>query len=159
MDINSNLGQQSLADERFITKWIEDRFQVRWLETPKDQPAIIDGLIEKDGVLESVVEVKVRYDLSISNLVNKWNSEWLVTWEKVDKTIRIAKLLGVSATGVLYMPHTKELIIQKLADETGRLTCKIRLETTETQATINGGLATRTNAFIDISRGHQYSII
>lgn len=158
MDILSEKGQQSLRDERVLAEWFSDRFGFDWIETPKDRPAIVDALLLQNGVVKSVVEVKCRYDLSIGRLVEHHDAEWLITWEKVRMTMEIGKALGVSSYGILYMPNTKEVLIQKLANFDGSLVPQIRLETTETQATINGGKALRTNAFIDMTKAKQYSL-
>jgi len=47
------------------------------------------------------------------------------------------------------------LLVQKIVDKDGNVVGNIRLEKTTTQATVNGGIATRTNAFIDMSKAIQ----
>jgi hypothetical protein len=49
MDINSPLGQKSLSDERRMAKWIEENYNLQYIETPKDSPATIDAVLVKGG--------------------------------------------------------------------------------------------------------------
>jgi hypothetical protein len=87
-----------------------------------------------------------------------FQSEWLVTWSKVHNAIQIADSLGVPCFGFLYLVDEKTLLTQKLSEPNGKLNVKIRLETTETQATINGGKAIRTNAFINMSSAQVHNL-
>ena len=156
LDINTERGQKSLKDERYLAEWFEDRFGFEWVETPKDQPAAVDALAIKDKTVEVVIEVKCRYDMDIARLARN-NYEWLVTWDKVQKTMSIANALGVPSIGILYMVNSGEVLIQQLS-RNGLLIPNIRLATTETQATINGGTALRVNAYIDMRNAKPYSI-
>ena len=56
LDINTERGQKSLKDERYLAEWFEDRFGFEWVETPKDQPAAVDALAIKDKTVEVVIE-------------------------------------------------------------------------------------------------------
>ena len=156
LDINTERGQKSLKDERYLAEWFEDHFGFEWVETPKDQPAAVDALAIKDKTIEVVIEVKCRYDMDIARLARN-NYEWLVTWDKVQKTMSIADALGVPSIGILYMVNSGEVLIQQLS-RNGLLIPNIRLATTETQATINGGIAVRVNAYIDMRNAKPYSI-
>lgn len=73
-----------------------------------------------------------------------------MTWAKVQNAITIASSLGVPCIGFLYLVDEDILLSQKISEPDGRLVADVRLSTTETQATINGGVALRTNAFIDM---------
>lgn len=158
MDINTERGQKALRDERYLAEWVEDRFDVKWIETPKNQFATVDALLLWKNELKYVVEVKCRYDMDLARLMTVHNGEWLVTWDKVWQTMEIGKALGIQALGILYMPNTQEVIVQKLSTENGFLIPDIRLSTTVTQATTNGGQAKRVNAYINIKDAQRYSI-
>jgi hypothetical protein len=60
--------------------------------------------------------------------------------------------------GLLYLVDNKTLLVQKLSDPYGNLMAKLRVESTETQANINGGKAVRNNAFIDMTNAKIYQI-
>jgi hypothetical protein len=160
MDINSVRGQDSLMHERIMSMWIETAWKCRYIETPKDSPALIDAIItdERGGTMRAVVETKCRYNLKLAQLKNSFNNEWLVTWTKVQNAMKIAISLGVPCVGLLYLVEEKTLLVQKLSDQYGNLMAKLRIENTETQATINGGKAVRNNAFIDMTNAKIYQI-
>lgn len=79
-----------------------------------------------------------------------------MTWEKIEKAKNVARQLRIGLTGFLYIVPSRVLLVQKLTDETGNLLVPMRLETTQTQACINGGRATRTNAYIDMRNARRY---
>jgi hypothetical protein len=160
VDILTAKGQQSLSDERVVAQWVESHFQFQYIETPKDSPALIDAILigSTSNELKGVIETKCRYKLTLEQFKTSFKNEWLVTWDKVHNAIQIANSLGVPCFGFLYLVNDKYLLIQKLSEPNGKLNVKIRLETTETQATINGGKAIRTNAFIDMSSAHIYNL-
>jgi hypothetical protein len=156
LDILTTKGQQSLSDERIVAQWIESHFEFQYIETPKNYPALIDAILIGKNELKGVIETKCRYKLTLEQFKTTFKNEWLVTWDKVHNAIQIANSLGVPCFGFLYLVNDKVLLIQKLSEPNGKLNVKIRLETTETQATINGGKAIRTNAFIDMTSAHTY---
>ena len=160
MDINSPRGQDSLMHERIMSMWIETAWKCRYIETPKDSPALIDAIItdERGGTMRAVVETKCRYNLSLAQFQNSFNNEWLMTWAKVQNAMQIATSLGIPCVGLLYLVDNKTLLVQKLSDPYGNLMAKLRVESTETQANINGGKAVRNNAFIDMTNAKIYQI-
>jgi hypothetical protein len=81
-----------------------------------------------------------------------------VTWSKVQKTIDIANSLGVPSVGLLYLVKPKIVLMQRLSEPDGKLLVPIRLLTTETQATINGGKIFRTNAYINMEEAKIYEV-
>lgn len=160
MDILTTKGQISLSDERIVAQWVEKNFNFLYIETPKNSPALIDailiGKINKE--IKGIIETKCRYKLTLEKFKTSFQSEWLVTWSKVHNAIQIADSLGVPCFGFLYLVDEKTLLTQKLSEPNGKLNVKIRLETTETQATINGGKAIRTNAFINMSSAQVHNL-
>ena len=153
LDVLSTKGQQSISDEVAAVSLFTAKFsQYSYVETPKDKPADVDAFLLMDNRFRQVVETKCRYDCDMSKFMNQYKGEWLVTWEKIEKAKNLAKQLCIGLTGFLYLVPSKTLLVQKITDETGRLLVPMRLETTTTQATINGGQAKRTNAFIDMKK-------
>lgn len=123
---------------------------LRYVETPKDQPATVDALILSDSGIKAVVETKCRYNVAIDFFMTVFNGEWLVTLDKIIDASRTAKLLGVPLVGFLYLVKDKTLLVQRIANPDGRFTAEMKIRTTKTQTTINGGEIERTNAFIDM---------
>jgi len=149
----------SLRDEQDLAAWLEKSFSMRYIQTPKGTPALIDAILtnKNSSELLGVAETKCRYDLvSLEQFQTNYKNEWLVTWSKVSNAINIATSMGVPCVGFLYLVKPKVLLTQRLSDNEGRLSAEMRLSTTSTQATINGGRALRTNAFINMAEAKIY---
>lgn len=161
MDILTEKGQVSLNDEQHAARWVEKKFSLRYIQTPKDSPAVIDAIITNKTSSEilAVVETKCRYDVvSLDQFQTNYKNEWLVTWSKVHNAINIATSMGVPCVGFLYLVKPKVLLMQRISDADGKLATEVRLTTTSTQATTNGGRALRTNAFIDMSEATIHNV-
>ena len=149
LDINTPLGQRSLADEReAIAIFHRHHPGCYFVETPKDQPAAIDGMIERDGVTRAIVEVKAR-SFTLEQFQITHGSQWLITASKIDKAAEIADALCVPLWGFLYLVNSKVLLTQQLHHR-GRQITSISRRHSVTQATINGGSANRLNAYVDM---------
>lgn len=157
LDILTPKGQESLSDERDIKGWFEATFKLTYVETPKHRAAFVDAVIVKDEVV-AVVETKCRYNTSLDDFKTKFKNEWLITWEKLNSGIRISKDLAVPFYAILYLVESGIVMTIRVSDSIGNVVAPIRLETTVTQATINGGSANRTNAFVNMESAKIYSI-
>ena len=138
--------QETEAIQIFLGKYRDFDF----IETPKDQPADIDGFITKAGTLVSGVEVKCRM-MSYHDLMNKFEAEWLITYDKIERGISLCRSLGVDFRGFLYLVPEKILLIVKIWDHKTGETVGMELEESRTQATVNGGSIVRLNAYVDVS--------
>lgn len=121
-----------------------------FIETPKHLPADIDGLIVRDGTLIAGAEVKCR-NMTIDELKNTYSNRWLVTADKVDRGVAVCKSLGIDFRGFLYLVPNKMLLIVPIWSYEKGYVADIEYEQTKTQATVNGGIALRLNAYIDVS--------
>jgi hypothetical protein len=159
MDILTPKGQQTARDEQAAAAIFEKATGCRYVGTPKDQPAKVDAVVVgPSGEIVAVVETKCRYKLSRNALRQGWNDEWLVTMEKLDEGREAARLLAVPLYGFLYLVDEQLLLTKLIADPSGQYCCKLRVDQTETQATVNGGKATRANAFVDMSDAREWSL-
>lgn len=160
MDILTPRGQVALGDEQHLARWLEERFAMKYIQTPKNSPAIVDAIVTNKSSSEilAVVETKCRYDINLEQFQTNYKNEWLVTWSKVSKAMNIAVSLGVPFVGFLYLTKCNTALMQRISEADGKLVSEIRLSTTETQATTNGGRAIRTNAFIDMSKANIYNL-
>jgi hypothetical protein len=160
MDILSERGQNSLMHERIVAMWIENKWNCRYIETPKDSPALIDAIITDGmaGFMKAVIETKCRYNVTLPQFQTRFENKWLVTWEKVQNAMKIATSLGVDCVGLLYLVEDKTLMIQKLCDKHGNLTAEMHIKNTTTQATINGGSIARNNAYILMNKAKIFNL-
>lgn len=156
LDILTPAGQLTLEQERAAVS-IFEAARPRWkfVTTPKDKPAVVDGLLMRDGQIMAVVEAKCRMQ-SLDVFFGPFRGEWLVTYEKVAKAREIAKALCVPLIGFLYIEPDNALLVQQITDELGNRAVNIRKEVTETRETVNGGRILRDNAFIDVKKAKVY---
>lgn len=153
MDILTPRGQATLTDEQRARELFAQRFpKYQYIETAKDRPADVDAFLVLDGSIRAIVETKCRYDCDLDKFTLNYGSEWLVTFDKLERARSIAKALCVKVVGFLYIKHSDVLLVQELIDDHGEYVPHIRVESTRTQATINGGTAVRMNAYIDMRK-------
>jgi hypothetical protein len=151
LDVNSPKGQESLEHElRAVQLWSHHYSDYTYVHTPKNGPALVDAVIvDNDTNVVAVVEQKSR-NMSLEQL-QKWNNEWLITYDKIEAGRYVANSLGVPFIGFLYLIPDDLLITKQLSNAQGEWTCEFRTALTETQETINGGLITRENAYVDLT--------
>ena len=158
MDILTPKGQVTLEQERTATRLFTENFRgFDFVETPKNTPADIDGFVvqrhvnNQSGTLICGVEVKCR-NMTSEKLKNEYSNRWLVTADKIDRGVSICKGLGIDFRGFLYLvPDNMLLIVPIWSYENGYVS-DIEYEQSQTQANVNGGLAVRLNAYIDVSK-------
>jgi len=152
MDILSKRGQQSLADEQKARDIFLSNYPMySYIQKQKDQPADVDALLVKDGIIAGVVETKCRYDVDLHGFTERYENSWLVTFDKVARGKQIADAMCTKLIGFLYIVPSETLLVQTISD-CGLYIPSIQIITTQTQANINGRTAIRSNAYIDMSK-------
>lgn len=162
LDINTPRGQIALAQEReVIESYCLAHPRLRWVETEKAGSARVDGLFYLEHhamrVLKAVVEVKCR-QMTLEDLRGRYENRWLITAQKVADGTHAARLLCVPFTGFLYLVPDRLLLVQRLVNPDGTPATDIQYETTDTQASINGGFARRLNAFVDMTTAKEHRL-
>ena len=160
MDILTPRGQQTLTDEQKAVAIFNAKHpEYTYVHTDKRTPAKADALLVKNGTLDGLVLTSCRYNCSVQTFELNWDWEWLVTWRKVALGAWLAKHLQTRLYGFIYVVNDDVLLIQALYNPlkmpNERWRTPIRIDKTETQATVNGGLAWRHNAFIKIDKASQ----
>lgn len=151
LDINTPRGQVTLSDEMAAIALFQSVYpNSTYIKTAKDGRAIIDGLIARDGTFTAIVETKCRYDLTLDAFQKKFNSEWLVTFNKIEGGRRIADALIIPFWGFMYLVDDKLLLAKELYNPNTGWQATFRVVKTPTRATCNGGTAMRDNAYIDM---------
>ena len=153
MDILTPKGQETVEQERTAIRLFTESFPgFEFVETPKDQPADLDGFIYKDGKLLSGVEVKCR-NMTALDLKKRFSNRWLITSDKLDRGVALCKKLGIDFRGFLYLVPDRMLIIVPIWSAKDGFVADVEIHPSETQATVNGGIALRLNAYVDVSHG------
>lgn len=155
LDINTPKGQETLQQERrAIAIWHSHFPHLVYNETPKEEPALIDGVLTHNGFCRGVVETKCR-DMDLATFTNTHDEQWLVTHGKLIEAKNVASSLCVPLLGFLYLVPTDMLLWAKLWDPLHGWVRSFSVQKTETQATVNGGKALRDNAFINMRKCDQ----
>ena len=156
MDINTPLGQESLAHEQEMLEIIRRHAPTfEFQQTPKEYAADVDGVVTKSNQLVAVFESKCR-NMSMSDLLG-YGNEWLLTYEKLVKGASIARAFQIPFVGYLFLIPDKTVLSTVICNKNGDLIPKIRIERTETQKTINGGSVTRTNAYVSMETAKVFA--
>lgn len=150
LDINTPRGQESLAQEQEMLAIIRRNAPAfEFAQTPKEYSADVDGVVTKQNTLVAVFESKCR-NMTQHDLSWNFDNEWLITYEKLVKGASIARAFQIPFVGYLYLIPDKKVLSTVICNKNGDLIPKIRIERTETQKTVNGGLVTRTNAYVSM---------
>lgn len=153
LDVLTENGQIAVEYSRKALNQIGKKY----IETAQDTIADIDGFFIKDNVIIACYEIKSR-DMSLDTLENKFNNEWIITYDKILRGAAVAKALQVPFCGVLHLiPDNKTMLI-KITDSNGEFCVPIRITRSKTQATCNGGTANRVNAYIDMEYSRIYPL-
>lgn len=156
LDINTPRGKIAASDQERATQIVfgnNPKFQ--FIQTPLDDSAAVDGFIVSAGIVTGVAEVKSR-DMDYATLMHEFKCEWLITYQKLLDLQSVSRLLKLPGYGLLYVKHSALVLVVTVCDASGDFCCRMRLQRTETQATCNGGLANRENAFIDMRGAKIY---
>lgn len=150
MDILTPKGEETLRQELRAIELFQKKFTgVRYVHTPKNKPASVDAVLVKDSEIVAVVETKCR-QMTLNDLLFKFEGDWLITWDKVVAGRDVALSLRVPFVGLLYLVPDDTLLVQKITDADGEWNVDMRIKETTTQRTVNGGSAVRYNAYISM---------
>lgn len=147
--IGSIKFKESLKIERLAIDIFERNFpDYVYCETPKNTYADVDAILIMGNQIMRVVETKCR-DLSIEDFTQRYNCQWLVTFEKLEKGKQIARAFCVPFVGFLYLIKSNILLVQQISNDIGYVP-EIIIQPTITKKNIYGGEVVRSNAFINM---------
>ena len=151
LDILTPRGQITLMQERRAIAILAHHYgDYHFIPTPKGLPATIDGIVVHSNALFAIAEVKCR-TMTLDTFKRQFNSQWLVTYDKIEGGRRLADGMQVQLWGLLYLVSDDVLLCKTLyRPDRGWLTA-FGVRKTETRATVNGGIANRDNAYIDMT--------
>jgi len=154
LDINTPKGQITLAQEQAqLAILAKSAPGVSFIQTPKDQPADVDGFIVREGSIVGMFLSSCR--TSSREQMRKWGDTWLLTFDKIQKAIPLAKQLCVPVYGCIYLVPDQMVLTLTLVSAKGEVMPSMRLERTKTQASVNGGQVVRTNAYISLESAKE----
>jgi predicted transcriptional regulator len=144
-----------MRDEMHAAAALTAATGLRYVHTPKRQPARVDAIVasveegEAGRVItaEAVAEMKCR-SMTLEEFNVRCAGELLVTFDKLVAGREAARILRVPFWVLLWLSQDRVLLRQTIADAAGEFVANFRTSNTVTAATINGGEATRCNAFV-----------
>ncbi len=142
-------GKRFIASQNEVCRRIESAMKVRVIATDNDSKAPVDAVIEKGDMIAAVAEIKSR-QMTYEQLERF--GTYLITAEKLDSLILAASLLYAEGFLFVHLIKDGKIVYWKICDDEGVPCFEYKTERTVTQATCNGGTATRLNAFLPVSR-------
>ena len=150
MDILTPKGQATIEKERrAIEIWLKHFPTYLYIETPKNEPAIIDAVLSVDGVMQAAVETKCR-DFTLEEFRGKYNSEALIDHQKLINASNIAAGLCVPLAFFVYLVPDDELLYELVWHPKDGWLRQMSIKQIWTQASVNGGKVKKSCAFIDM---------
>jgi hypothetical protein len=154
LDINTPKGQKSLQQMYDAARIYEQETRRVILLTDMKSDSVVDGMIVdlESLKMEALAEIKCR-EMTYEEL--RAHGSWLITYSKLENGRKLAAQLRIAFYGILYLVPDKKVLVWKISDAKGKYLFDFKKEKTRTRATINGGWATRENAFLPI----EYAVI
>lgn len=157
LDVNTPKGQETLEQERDAVAIFKRHYPTwEYDHTAKDTAARFDAHLLEDGTRRAIAEMKCR-NMSLDEFRGRYKSEWLLTLGKIMACKSVAQRFQVAFVGMLYLVPSKTLLAKTLWTPGKGWAVPYRVARTETQATVNGGKATRDNAYLDMSTATNLS--
>jgi hypothetical protein len=146
--ILSPRGVQSVSDEQTMLDIVCKAWKVECTQTQKASTtsfANVDGVLYRGKEAVAVYEAKCRYT---------WSADYktlLITNDKIEKGKNASAIMAVPFIVLLYIVNDKRVYWWKVTDNRGIVQFDYDKRVTQTQATCNGGVANRENAFLPLS--------
>lgn len=150
LDILTPRGQRTRMQEQdAMTKYLSKNPSLYIVETPKTTDAKVDGFFVDMGTdtIVGVYEVKCR-EMTWDQL-EKYDS-WLLTKRKIEHGRSMSALLRVPYFGLLYLVPDDIVCVWQITNASGKYEFKFKTERTKTRRSVNGGVAFRENAFLEL---------
>lgn len=158
MDAKTPAGREALAHVERALRSIEAAGAARFIRFSDDLPAVVDGLmLDRNGIPIALYEAKAR-SVTLEHFRGAFQSEWLLSYDKMVRAAPICRELRLGFAGVLVLHGDNVALVKMVWDVDQRLLVPIRIEQTETRATVNGGTASRANAFIPMEKARIFTI-
>jgi hypothetical protein len=136
-------------EERAVEIWLKNFPKYSYVQTPKDEYATVDAVLSVDNVMQAIVETKCR-ELELDDFNSRFYGRLMIPFDKLAKAADIAKYMCVPFVCFLYLVQDDVLLYQKLWEPKAGWVCDMYVRPILMQATVNGGKALRSNAFVDM---------
>lgn len=160
LDCNTVRGQVYIGTQLSCHERIEAALNCAVIATDTTSASDIDALITKNKTLVGLAEVKSREMrlkdspiLTARRLIykNREYDSYLITFEKLEKLKRLCSIFNVPGFLFVSLLEDHQIVFWKICNANGEYCVDLKKERTRTQATCNGGVAYRENAYLTIS--------
>ena len=152
LDCNTPAAVAFIDAQRLVLARIAEKFGVRVIVTDDTSAAALDAVIEKNGVVAAVAEVKSRR-MSFDDLERF--GTYLITAEKLEQMSRAARLLCAEGFLFVHLRVDDVIVYWRVCDDVGNFCFQFERRKTETQKTVNGGIVVRMNAYLPLSEARS----
>ena len=144
LDSETEVGKRYIEGEAFVAERVSEVFGVTPLSLGS-ATTHSDRLFSRDGTVVSIAEIKVR-NMSLSELEHL--GSYLVSYHKIEWGVAAAEILHVPFLLFVSLMKSDQIVYWTIADKGGKVKSNFQVQNTETQATCNGGVTTRDNAYV-----------
>ena len=144
LDSLTDVGKRYMDEEALVAETVSKAFSVTPVVLGSDTTHA-DRLFVRDGVVVSVAEIKAR-NMSLSELENF--GSYLLSYHKIEWGVAASQILHVPFLLFVSLMKSNEIAYWTIADKEGTVKANFQVANTETQATCNGGVMARDNAYI-----------
>ena len=153
--VHSKASRPFNLAERKLCAAIQTRFNVHVIATGADNTPI-DALWVRRGVCVGCSEHKAR---SWSReQMRKYGDTYLITAQKLADGMTMSRMLGVPFYVAIVLRPDAMGYAWRITNERGELAFAWEEKVTTTQSTVEGGLASRVNAYLPFSRAVSFTV-
>ena len=146
LDSQTPKGQICIAAEEYVASRICEMWGCSALRLGAEA-AHFDRLFHRGGQIVAVAEIKNR-DMDWEQLVAF--GSYLITAKKLEQGAQLARLLSAPFYLFVRLGDSKDMVYWPVANTDGDIVVAHTIRRTQTQATVNGGIAVRDNAYLSL---------
>ena len=160
LDCNTAKGQVYIGKQLLCHDRLEAALKCEIIATDTTSASDIDALIVKNKKLVAIAEIKSR-EMKLKNsddrsqrrliYMGRDYDSYLITYEKLEKLKTICQMFCVPGFLFVTLIESDQTVFWKICDGAGNFVAEFEKKRTQTQATCNGGLAYRENAYISLN--------
>lgn len=165
MDIHSTKGQHAHQAAQFMAESLGYRWRWAWFATPSDvdsAAARVDGCFVRyhpDRAITAIAECKARTQpRTFFDGVSVHPGHYILTEDKITHGLHASRTFGVPFLLLVYLIPDMAAHVFPISNAQGELLVDYVRDRTETRATVNGGTASRWNAYIPFDYAHVYDL-
>lgn len=146
LDCNTPKGREYIKHQHSCLKKFCNTKGITYASTNDKKHADVDAILIKEQIV-GICEVKCR-DMTLNQLTDY--GSYLITNEKIEKLQYLSNSLQCHGLLLVYLIPEDIICYWYICDTDGNLLLNYDIKTSETQATCNGGKATRENAYLPL---------